>query len=472
MNEQETDSIPFELLREKLTRRELFADKSWKLAPAPFAIPAPMWQELELIGEACLAFHQALETLYLRARDGKSLLRNQDLRADWVAELLDRGKPADLLQHSASSKRKGTFAPVLRPDLLWTDNGWVLTELDSVPGGLGLTLYLQKIYETKFGGFGGSFETFLERFWTTLVPTGSNEKGRSVAFVLREEGMTYFPEFEYLAEALQYRGHRTYAMRAEELIPLGHSLHVNVDGNPEKIDLIYRFFELFDLQNMDNRSDLLNAIEQGEIGLTPPMRPFQEEKLALALFHHHRLTEFWKQEIPGKLHRCLQKLIPRTWVLEEADLPPGAVWMGPEIGGRPIWDWMQLADGSQKERQLILKRSGFSPDSWGARSVLLGNDVSREEWRAGLKNALAEAGTSPFIIQEYHKPKRVPFTIYDDEGISRKIDSRVRICPYYFCNGKKVQAGPVLATVCPADKKIIHGMSVASMVPAYCQPEG
>lgn len=468
MDELQTESIPFELLREKLTRRELFADKSWRLAPAPFEIPAPMWKELELIGQACFAFQQALETLYLRSREGKPLLRNQSLRADWVAEILDRGKPADLLEHAASSALKGTFAPILRPDLLWTEEGWILTELDSVPGGLGLTLYLQKIYESKFHGFGGSYEQFLERFWSTLANSKGKKEKCSVAFVLREEGMTYFPEFEFLAEAIQSRGHRAYAVRAEELIPLGNSLHINIDGSPEKIDLVYRFFELFDLQNMENRGDLLKAVAEQELWVTPSMRPFQEEKLALALFHHHRLTEFWKQEIPGKLYRCLQKLIPRSWILENADLPPGAVWDAPLVGGQAIWDWMQLAEGSQKERQLILKRSGFNPDSWGARSVLLGSDTSREEWRNGLQQALEASGTGPFILQDYHKPKRLPFTIYDDEGIPRKVDSRVRICPYYFCDGKKVEAGPVLATVCPADKKIIHGMSVASMVPAVC----
>ena len=31
------------------------------------------------------------------------------------------------------------FPTVLRPDLLLTDEGFVMTELDSVPGGIGLT---------------------------------------------------------------------------------------------------------------------------------------------------------------------------------------------------------------------------------------------------------------------------------------------------------------------------------------------
>jgi hypothetical protein len=43
---------------------------------------------------------------------------------------------------------------------------------------------------------------------------------------------------------------------------------------------------------------------------------------------------------------------------------------------------------------------------------------------------------------------------------------RTRLSPYFFVNGGKANLGGVLATVCPADKKILHGMSDAVMVPA------
>ena len=46
---------------------------------------------------------------------------------------------------------------------------------------------------------------------------------------------------------------------------------------------------------------------------------------------------------------------------------------------------------------------------------------------------------------------------------------RVRLCPYYFVigNGDAARAhlGGVLATICPADKKIIHGMRDAILAP-------
>jgi hypothetical protein len=43
---------------------------------------------------------------------------------------------------------------------------------------------------------------------------------------------------------------------------------------------------------------------------------------------------------------------------------------------------------------------------------------------------------------------------------------RVRLCPYYFVlSDKEVRLGGALATIAPADKKIVHGMRDAIMVP-------
>jgi hypothetical protein len=50
-----------------------------------------------------------------------------------------------------------------------------------------------------------------------------------------------------------------------------------------------------------------------------------------------------------------------------------------------------------------------------------------------------------------------------------RMPGRVRLCPYYFVHGEGDAARPhlggVLATVCPPDKKIIHGMPEAIMAP-------
>ena len=51
---------------------------------------------------------------------------------------------------------------------------------------------------------------------------------------------------------------------------------------------------------------------------------------------------------------------------------------------------------------------------------------------------------------------------------------RARLCPYYFVAGEASEAraelGGVLATICPADKKIIHGLKDAILAPCAQLP--
>jgi hypothetical protein len=89
-------SLAYEHIRSTLAAQPLFEDKTWQLSPDAWPVPPDQLAQLEAIGAACLEFHQALETLYLRSVAGKNLLRNKPLLAPWVADYLDRGKPAAL----------------------------------------------------------------------------------------------------------------------------------------------------------------------------------------------------------------------------------------------------------------------------------------------------------------------------------------------------------------------------------------
>ena len=56
------------------------------------------------------------------------------------------GKPDDLLAIGRMNRFKHHLPGVIRPDLIPTNAGLVLTELDSVPGGIGLTGSLSRMY--------------------------------------------------------------------------------------------------------------------------------------------------------------------------------------------------------------------------------------------------------------------------------------------------------------------------------------
>ncbi|MBT5621517.1 MAG: hypothetical protein HOJ65_12230 [Verrucomicrobia bacterium] len=216
---------------------------------------------------------------------------------------------------------------------------------------------------------------------------------------------------------------------------------------------------------MPTAEPLFAAAADKRISVTPPPKAFLEEKMLFALFHNRNLTETWRQQLGDSFQRTLEALLPQTWVIDPAPLPPHAAFPG--LG---LTDWQQLKSLSQKERNLILKISGYSEQAWGARGVWLGSDLPRDEWSAAVDQAIEGFDESPRILQRYHRPTRVDAEWFDFElGQAQAMQGRVRLCPYYFVHGEfhtaKATLGGVLATICPADKKIIHGMSEAILAP-------
>ncbi len=492
--------LSHEHLRAAFAAQSLFEDKTWQLSPDAWPLTAEQHAQLEVIGPACFEFHQALETLYLRSVAGKNLLRNKPLLTPWVADYLDRGKPPHLIAHARDPKNRGAFPTVLRPDLLLTDEGFVMTELDSVPGGIGLTAFLNRLYSGPSDGGGvpspridasilGAGDAMIKNFHASLAALCPAERNPLIALVVSEEAATYRPEMTWLAHQLQLLGHRVFCLKPEDIFPLENALFFDADGNPEKIDVIYRFFELFDLKNLSTERFFFEAWAAGEVAIAPPMRPFQEEKLAFALFHHHLLADYWAEALSSRALKLLRTLIPPSWIMDSAPLPPGAVLDAPRVAGRALVDWRDLAAATQKERDLIIKISGYHETAWGARSVVLGSDCSREEWQQGIERAIGFAPTNLHILQAYKKPRRIEHRLYPgsatapgriqgeaDEGARAPISAatspeallragRLRLCPYYFVVAGQTRLSGALATFCPPDKKIIHGMQDAALLP-------
>jgi hypothetical protein len=309
----------------------------------------------------------------------------------------------------------------------------------------------------------------IAHFHAALAALRPESRNPLIALVVSDEAATYRPEMEWLAQQLQLLGKRVFCLRPEEIFPLENALFFDAGGNPEKIDVLYRFFELFDLENIRTQKFIFEAWAAGEVAIAPPMRAFQEEKLALALFHHHLLQDFWAETLSSRALKILRTLIPPSWIMDPAPLPPGAVLDAPRAAGRALNDWRDLAGASQKERDLIVKISGYHETAWGARSVVLGSDCSREEWQQGLERAIALAPRNLHVLQAYKKPRRVRHPLYRTAAgaapVVSESDGRLRLCPYYFVSGGQARLSGALATFCPPDKKIIHGMQDAALLP-------
>ena len=466
-----SSGLSYPQVLEAFSDQSLFENKTWRYSPEAFPLTSAQVKQIEQIGQACYEFYKAQETLYLRSAEGKNLLRNRSLIAPWVAAYLDRGKPEALIQHARARALRGAMPMVIRPDLLVTEDGFAMTEIDSVPGGIGLTAFLNQLYAPVHGEalIGAGEQDMVAAFYDVLSGRVPHVTAPYIAILVSDEAATYRPEMEWLASQLRQQGRRVHVFHPDDVMPLGDDICVGIDGDPQKVDVIYRFWELFDLANVSIAEFLLKAREAAHIRLTPPMRPFQEEKLNLALFHHHILEDYWKENLSRQSYKTLAKVIPQTWVMDPVELPPNAVLDAPLVGGKPMTDWSQLIEASQKERNLIIKISGFHESAWGARSVTLGSDSSRAEWESAIQQAITMADTSLHILQTYEKPKRLRHSVYQDDGSLYSMEGRMRLCPYYFVNesAKVAKLQGILATLCPADKKIIHGMKDAALLPCF-----
>ena len=466
-----SSGLSYPQVLEAFSDQSLFENKTWRYSPEAFPLTSAQVKQIEQIGQACYEFYKAQETLYLRSAEGKNLLRNRSLTAPWVAAYLNRGKPEALIRHARARALRGAMPMVIRPDLLVTEDGFAMTEIDSVPGGIGLTAFLNQLYAPVHGEalIRAGEQDMVAAFYDVLSGRVPHVTAPYIAILVSDEAATYRPEMEWLASQLRQQGRRVHVFHPDDVMPLGDDICVGIDGDPQKVDVIYRFWELFDLANVSIAEFLLKAREAAHIRLTPPMRPFQEEKLNLALFHHHILEDYWKENLSRQSYKTLAKVIPQTWVMDPVELPPNAVLDAPLVGGKPMTDWSQLIEASQKERNLIIKISGFHESAWGARSVTLGSDSSRAEWESAIQQAITMADTSLHILQTYEKPKRLRHSVYQDDGSLYSMEGRMRLCPYYFVNesAKVAKLQGVLATLCPADKKIIHGMKDAALLPCF-----
>jgi hypothetical protein len=436
-------------LRQALPDAGLFAGMSWRWSPRPFPLAPATVRRLEKLGTTLQRFLRATNELYFRSRKSRSL-------PPWVASYLDAGKPPELLDLATSDPLRNQLPRVIRPDLLLTDAGFSLCELDSVPGGIGLTAWMHDSYrqlgETDLvGGADGMLDGF-----QSIFPTDSD----SIDIAISKESSDYRPEMDWLSAKLNDRDRNRWQVVDAET----HS--------PADKASVYRFFELFDLPNLPGISEkILQRAAAGDLHLSPPAKPWLEEKLWLALFWLRPLREIWRRELRDSHWRTLKEIIPYSWIVDPTPLPHHAV-----LPRLEIQDFRELADLSQSERELVLKVSGFSEIGWGSRSVRIGHDLPHDEWKSAVDTAIDDFPQQPWLLQEFSHARRVEHPRWDENDQLSTMEGRVRLCPYYFVSGEgkteQVKLGGVLATIVPADKKIIHGMSDAIITPCRIDAGG
>jgi hypothetical protein len=421
-------SLTLRDLHAALPASPLFGGGSWRWSPEPLPLSRREARLLGSLGQPLARFQAACDEIYRRSAAGT--------QAPWVAPLLDAGKPDWLVDWQRQPSTLGQQPAVIRPDLILGDSEVALTELDSVPGGIGITAWLSRTYaQAGFEILGGA-EGMVDGF-RSILPNGGS-------ILVSQESADYRPEMEWLAAAL---GDHWCVVDAESYVP---------DGSP-----VYRFFELFDWQSIPSVRELARRSAQTNARITPSFQAHLEEKLWLALFHAPGLQTIWKRHLRGSHLERLQKIIPRGWIPDPTPLPPFAAL--PHLN---VHSWDEVARFSQSQRRLVLKISGFHETAWGSRGVFIGHDLPADEWRARLDAALTLADTRPHILQEFREGRLIDHPVFREDGSVEIMRGRVRLCPYYFTNAAGYTAlGGCLATLVPADKKKIHGMTDGVLVP-------
>jgi len=431
---------------------------SWRIAAEPYPLSAKELDFISRLGVHLHKFYSALNGFYLDSVKGR-LPR-------WFAEYLDFGKPPHLVEYSRMKRFKNDLPGIIRPDLIVTESGFAVTELDSVPGGFGLTARLMSLYQRDGISMAGQENGGIPGLFYKMVESVAGMPGCTLAIVVSEEAEDYRSEMVYLANLLKDKGFPVYCLHPRDVIFREEGLYI-LDGAREvRLDVVYRFFELFDQKNIPKAELLMYGNKKGRVRTTPPYKHFLEEKLSFALFHHPALTSLWEKALGPETFNTLSHLIPKTWVLDNRKMPPYGVIPGLVVKGSPVREWSELFPLTQKEREFVVKPSGFSPESWGSRGVVVGHDVSGPEWQQTLESGLAGFPDQSSILQEFHKGRVVEANYFHPQtGTLTTMKSRVRLTPYYFTAREGPHLGGILATLCPHDKKKIHGMADAIMVP-------
>ncbi|MBI5427246.1 MAG: hypothetical protein HZA02_03080 [Nitrospinae bacterium] len=473
---------------------------TWRISPEPFYLSEEEVRFFSDLGSRLLKFYEALNRMYLDSAKGRA--------PGWIAEYLDIGKPSDLVDYARMNRFKGQLPGILRPDAIVTESGYAITELDSVPGGFGLLACLQDLYRApgrKIVGAdeGGVVELFRRMMSAGQAPGGdaamtlrdrrnavpasasagggigsngtlacpaNGTLGSASAIVVSDESADYLSEMKYLQSVLRERGFPLFVAHPRDLLFREEGIYLRDGGGETRIDAIYRFLELFDLKNIPKAELLMYGNKKGTVRVTPPFKHYLEEKLGLALLHHPALAALWEKALGPETFAVLSHLIPKTWVLDNRELPPYGVIPGLTVGNKGISDWRELYPLTQKEREFAIKTSGFSPRAWGSRGVTIGHDVSSEDWRRTLEESLRSFDTSPCILQTFRKGRRVKVSYYRPQTRQLvEMESRARLTPYYFVVEGRARLGGIMATLCPRDKKKIHGMADAIIVPCACK---
>lgn len=372
----------------------------FRVAVEPFKISREQKKELEYLGIAVCDYVQVVIDLYNES--------------EIVRRILNKGKLGMFIR---KIEPKYLF---IRPDIVLTDYGFKICEIETSIFGLALAEILNKAY--------------IECGYSTIIP--QNALKYYITSNIPNEGVIAYSDhvkafsgqLDFLAKEVFSTGNKTWnAQLIDEKFEAKHN--------------IYRAFYCSDYKIDSNVSKLLTV--SAKANFLPSLTPQFEEKAILALIWDKRFESYFKEKMSSSMYEYLRKVIPPTWILGEeknSEL---------EMPCKTISD---IATMPKSKRRFVLKKSGDS--SWGEGITFL-HKVSHEKVRQKIQKA--EYSESLYVLQQFYEGTKSKMKYFDCVGNIMEMEAKVRLTPYYsFCGADKGKLVAIKATGCE-NTDYIHG---------------
>jgi len=420
----------------------------------PFRVsPEPLYisqQEAALLEHACQALREFFAACLDLVHDRTLLpVDSRWYRYIWSSECHVRLDHKGLLD---DANRAGNI--FIRPDLVMTENGMGMVELETSFYGLGLVYLLQKIYqESGFEVLGLTGEDFLKSFAQRVLSAGDSGslQDKKIIFAANERTRKFLGQIQYFTQELQSVGINATAFLLDDT----RAPPQTDDGfirllRQESGLTVYRCFYVKDRHSNSSVEEIIRLAKEGRITLVPGLSAFCEGKIPLALFHSPEYNPWFEQKLGREHYRILMGLIPKTWVVDNAYIPEELKELG-------VRQWEEIKNLKRRQRQFVLKPTN---QSWGMNLWFLDGESHDKVGRL-IRQALGDKET--YVIQEALKPRKMPWTYYDAASCAyRTMEGPARLTPYYYLDNGGLFA--VKATT-RSGSRYIHAASDSISVP-------
>lgn len=386
-----------------------YKDVPWLISPFWFELNVGQILELKKLGYLLYRFLDACNNLYYE--DEK------------VANLVGQAKSEKVLSLQRNLPKE--LPLLIRPDIVLTENGFRVTEIEIIVGGMGMGSKIKEAYLSAIPTSKPYEGSIVKSFLRAVRIIAAKKK----ILLVPSFSSRYLPELKIFSKLCQKEGYDVEAMPPEKV------------KKTTNVGMIWRLFEAYEWE----RIELPNNVP-----IYPPLKQFLEEKIWMALLHCGDYRNYWQNRL-GKSFNVLKEYIPPTWIIRENYLPA------------PL---SELATLGEKKRQYVTKLSGYSEKAWGGKSFIYWGEPSNKKW----KNFLTEAicGKELYILQEFQDSKKYSFPALVDKGIKQINNLRTRLCPFYFLVGNEIELGDIIATFRKC--KNVHGATDSIRIPVALAP--